>query len=183
MTRQNKIILIVGRRGCGKTTLAQQLIKRSRLKVCVFDLYDHPDYRYLPLADISKLSRWKSGNLRVISSDPVPDLTELFKTVNNCTVFLEDSKRYIDPNVQKQLQTVIIQHRMFNQDIIMMFHSLKDVPNYIARMHNDMILFKTNETIAAAVKDKFSNWGDIAEAHARINKHKSPYYNEAVNMQ
>lgn len=182
--RLNKITLLIGRRGCGKTTFYLNMSKLDRKKIIVVDLFAHPDYT-TKFQDISmdEVSRWKSGNVRLYGGEPVAMLTNVFQNCSNCTLVMEDCKRYIDPVVQKPIRQGIIEHRNRNIDIVMMFHTLKDVPPYVCSMHNDIILFKTNENVDRVRQDKFSNWDQLAEAHHRIMNHKSPFYNEVVNLQ
>ncbi len=180
--RLNKIILIVGRRATGKTTFLKKMVKLSASKVIVVDSFDHPDYRDLQTIPIAQVSRWKAGNVRVWQTDPLETLETIFKNCFNCTVVMEDCKRYVEPSVQKSIRQGIIEHRNRNIDLIMMFHNLKDVPPYVCNMHNDIVLFKTNDNMNKE-QDKFSNWADIAKAHSRIMKSANPYYNEVINLQ
>lgn len=180
--RLNKIILLIGRRGCGKTTFCKELIKKSPLKTVVLDTFDHPDYRYLPPVRIDEIHRWKNGHCRVISGDPVENLQKLFNKVHNAMIVAEDSRRYIEPTVQKPVRQGIVEHRNRNIDLIFMFHSLKDVPPYICSMHNDVVLFKTNENVDIR-QDKWSNWDTLAAAHKRVMANPLAWYNETINLQ
>jgi hypothetical protein len=183
MARLNEIILLVGRRATGKTTFTKNLVKKIPMKTLLVDSFDHPDWREgFTDKSIDDLYNWKSGNIRIYENDPQETLTTAFNICSNCVIVLEDCKRYIEPSVQKWLRKGIIEHRNRNIDLFFQFHSLNDVPPYIAGMHNRIVLFKTNDNMEKRM-DKFSNWANIYDAHERIMKHKTPWYNEVITLQ
>lgn len=181
--RLNEIILVVGRRGCGKTTFTKELVRINKKKTLLVDTFDHPDWREnFTDKSIPDLYKWKSGNLRIYDSEPEETLLAAFKACSNCVIVMEDCKRYVEPSVQKWLRKGIIEHRNRNIDLIMMFHNLKDIPPYIAGMHNRIVLFKTNDNMDQPL-NKFSNWNDIQKTHERVMKHKTPWYSEVITLQ
>jgi tRNA A37 threonylcarbamoyladenosine biosynthesis protein TsaE len=180
--RLNKIILFAGRRGCGKTTLAKKLLAKSKKKILVVDSFDHPDYRDFKEMKIDKLPLWKNGNYRIFDNDPYNTLEIAANNCYDCTMVLEDARRYIEPSVQKPIKQLIVEHRNRNIDIVMMFHSLKDIPPYICSMHNDIVLFKTNDNVAQCLT-KFSNWNDIVKAHNLLMKSNNNFISSIINLQ
>jgi tRNA uridine 5-carbamoylmethylation protein Kti12 len=182
MARLNKIIIVCGRRGSGKTTFAKKLISCSPLKTLVLDTFDHKDYRNLTPIQPEQLARWKSGNVRLFTGDPVENCQIIFNNVHNSLVVFEDARRYIEPTIQKPIRQGIVEHRNKNNDLVFMFHNLKDVPPYLCTMFNSLVLFKTNDNMDV-MQHKYSNWGEIKEAHTRIMKHKVEWYNETINLQ
>lgn len=183
MGRLNKIIVVVGRRGSGKTTFAKMLIDCSPLKVLVLDTFDHPDYRHLTTIKPEQLSRWKGGNVRLHSGDPVENCQLIFDKVHNSLIVFEDCRRYIEPTVQKPIRQGIVEHRNKNNDLVFMFHSLKDVPPYLCSMYNSIVLFKTNDNVKGERQVKYSNWDEITAAHNRVMQNKVAWYNETITQQ
>lgn len=181
--RLNQIILVVGRRGCGKTTLTKELVVIRKLPTLLVDTFDHPDWREgFTDKSIPYLKNWKKGNIRIYDSEPEVTLLEAFKKCANCVIVMEDCKRYVEASGQKWLRKGIVEHRNRNVDLIMMFHSLKDIPPYVASNHNLIILFKTNDNMDVPLS-KFSNWNEIKKTHERVMKHKTPWYSEVVTLQ
>lgn len=182
MARFNKIIVVVGRRGTGKTTFAKKLIKVSPMKALVLDTFDHPDYRQLTQLQPDQLGRWKGGNVRLFTGDPLENCQLIFDLVSNSLVIFEDARRYIEPTIQKPIRQGIVEHRNRNNDLVFMFHNLKDVPSYLCSMYNSLVLFKTNDNVKVR-QDKYSNWDEIIEVHSRVMANKVAWYNEVINLQ
>jgi hypothetical protein len=182
MPRLNKIILVVGRRGTGKTTFAKKLISVSPLKVLILDTFDHPDYRGIKSIVPDQVARWKSGNVRLYTGDPVENCQIIFDSVYNSLIVFEDARRYIEPTIQKSIRQGIVEHRNRNNDLVFMFHNLKDVPPYLCSMYNSLVLFKTNDNTKVR-QDKYSNWEEIISVHERVMKNPISWYNETIHLQ
>lgn len=180
--RVNKIILLVGRRGCGKTTTGKKIANAQSKKVLVVDTFQHPSYDDFSTTTTDKLKYWKSGNYRVFDKEPIQILLTINEHVRNSCIILEDAAKYLWGNVPAGVKGLLIDSRNRNLDIILMFHNLADIPPYIAKMYNDMVLYKTNDNMSKEMS-KFSNWGELKKHHERIMKNKSPYANGVIKMQ
>lgn len=178
----HKIILLVGRRKCGKTTFAKQMLKK-RKRVLVLDTFDHPSYRDHITVPANKISNKikQVGNFRCFDQNPVETLDTIFKTMYDITLVMEDAVKYLDSNVPKTIKAGFIDSRNRGLDILIMFHSLADIPPYLCRMYNDMILFKTDENIKNS-KDKFSNFYTIEQAHQALQKDKNPHAKKIISL-
>lgn len=148
-------------------------------KIIVIDDSDHPAYLNFKVWEIEDLYKWKTGNIRVILDDPEKAMTTINKVCSNAFVILEDSAKYLSGNISRPVKSFIIDHRKRNFDLLLMFHFLGDVPPYLAKMYNNMILFKTGDNMKV-VQKKFANWHTISEKSLRINKHKNFNYCESV---
>jgi len=179
--RLNKMILCVGRKGTGKTTIAQQIAKVSQKKICVIDTDDHPSYSDFELFNENNLHKWKSGNIRIITSEPEKVLDLLNKKCSNAFIIIEDAAKIVSANVQREVKSFIIDHRKRNFDVILMFHFLADVPPYVAKQYDYMLLFKTGDSLAVA-QNKFANWHSILPMLQRILNHPSFNYCEKINV-
>jgi len=178
-TRLNRCLLCVGRRGTGKTTIALKLANSSGKRIIVVDTDDHPTYADFPIIPLSLLPTWRGNKGRVIDSNT----DEVFRLINlyqsNAFIIAEDAAKYVNGNVQKAVKAFIIDHRKRNFDLLLMFHFLSDVPPYIAKQYDVMILFKTGDNLHVT-QNKFANWHTIAKKLERILKHKSFNYCETV---
>jgi hypothetical protein len=179
--RLNKKYIAVGRMGTGKTTLARQFAAASGLKICVVDTDDHPSYSDLELYNPANLDKWKKGNIRIITSDPEKVLLQLNRYCSNAFIIIEDAAKYITSNVGKDIKRFIIDTRKRNFDVVFMFHFLADVPPYLAKQYDHMLLFKVGDNLKTELK-KFANWHVILEKAIRVNKHKSYNYCEKINI-
>lgn len=179
MERLNEIIVIVGRKGCGKTTFAKKIIKASRKKVLIVDLLDHPGYREFPQITTEQLPTWVAGNYRIFRGDINNTLVRVNKDVWNALIIFEDCSRYIEPNVGKSIKSLFAESKQHNQDLILMFHALTEIPPYVARMMDKLVMFRTDEVIDKP-NGKFYNWETIRTAQHRVRKSKNKYYCEII---
>lgn len=173
MERLNQIILVIGRRGEGKTWFTlNQLLPKMKLKKLVVDVFDHPDYaQFGNSISLHHFDRFNTSgkNARIYGHD-INDLMPLINTkISNTVILFEDSKRYIEPNIQKDFRRLIIEHRNKNIDLVFQFHNLADVPPYLAAMYNVVVLFRTNDNFDKSM-EKFSNWRTLCTAHSEVVK-------------
>lgn len=181
--RLNKNLLFVGRRGSGKTTIAYKLAVTAGKKIIVIDTDDHPFYREKGFKDITveDLPKWTSGNVRIITGDPQAALLALNEHCSNANIICEDAAKYIDANVGKKLKRFIIDHRKRNFDVFLMFHFLGDIPPYLAKQYDSMVLFKTGDNLEVS-QNKFANWHLIAERANKIKAHSSSNFNMTIRI-
>lgn len=94
------------------------------------------------------LEELKTCKSRLIRCEEARE-SELFSILNtyqrNAFIIFEDAAKYISPNVSEDCKGFIIDKRKRNFDIAFMFHTLADVPPYIARNWQAMVLFKTQD--------------------------------------
>ena len=170
--RLNKNYLCIGRRGTGKTTIAKAIAAATGRKICVIDTDFHPSYaKDFTLYKIADLPKWKSGNIRLITSNPEHAMKELNTHCTNAFIICEDAAKYVNANVQKPVKAFIIDHRKRDFDILLMFHFLADVPPYVAKQYDSMIIFKTGDNLETK-QPKFANWHKILKVAKEVNAHK-----------
>jgi hypothetical protein len=166
MERLNQIILVIGRRGEGKTWFTiNKLLPSLKMKKLVVDMFDHPDYGYLGKSlSIKDLNRFNTGkkDARIYGYEIDQLLPVINSKISNTVIVFEDSRRYVEPSIQKDFRKIIIEHRNKNIDIVFQFHNLSDVPPYLAAMYNVVVMFRTNDNEYKRL-DKFSNWEDLAK--------------------
>lgn len=181
--RLNKCFLFVGRRGTGKTTLAREMAekmaKSSRRKIVIIDTDDHPSYADVEVITMEQLKTWNGTICRVIESNIDQVLMILNQYQSNCIVMCEDASKYITANISKAVRSFLIDMRKRNFDVIIMFHFLSDVPPYLCKQYDHMILFKTGDNLQVT-QNKFANWHTIVKKLQRILKHKDYNYCETI---
>ncbi len=152
--RLNLVSIILGARGSGKTwylknVLLPRLIKRGK-KILIIDTIDHPDYRDIPIMDLSKLHLWKSGVFRVWCKEE--DMCKLNSMLNsldniwNTTLIYEDAGKHTADGVDKFLRALIGDSKQKNIDIIFMFWAWMEIPIKILSKTNFIECFKTADS-------------------------------------
>ena len=96
--RDNKVILLAGTRGTGKTDFLKPIVKNSNLpKKLIVDTFDssvwhtlethnQPDWSQnkVPTVEMRQLKNWNSGTYRCFSSDTKLMMGTIQKDVTNC---------------------------------------------------------------------------------------------------
>jgi hypothetical protein len=185
--RDQEILLFVGRKKTGKTTLAKKLAATQHSKVLCIHTFPHPAYAEDPnykrlLA--SQFHRFTTGKAIAWDMPPLDLLAAAMAQIHNAFVICEDSTKYIRSNVSNDVINAIIDHRNKGLDLVFMFHSLLDVPPFLARNYNRMVLFKTDERQDKVERmDKFPNIEIVARAHEAVERHPSEFYNQVIDFQ
>lgn len=159
-----KVLIICGRKRTGKTTFTLEKLLANRSKVLVVDTYDHPAYRQgfgvLPGDEVAK---WK-GKKRTFDRPPAETLVRVFESCFDGVVLVEDAAKTLTGNVPVALKQGFGDNRNKGIDLILMFHSLDDIPPYICRMFDTLILFATDDDPDVRL-DKFKiRWRKIEPA-------------------
>lgn len=182
MSRLNELILIVGVRGTGKTTIAKMVGEKAGKRSIIVDTDDHPSYSDLPLYSLSKAMVNTSSSFRMIESDIDEVLSVLNRNQTNAVVTLEDATKVLGSTLSKAQKTFFVDMRKRNFDVIVMFHSLADIAPWLCRNYNRLILFRTDDNLNVNLQ-KFNNWETIKTIAARVNKQSAKNFNycEAIN--
>ncbi len=181
MSRINYIQLLVGKRGCGKTTTAIKIARSTGKRIIVINTDNNDAYSSFEIIPLQKLQIWKGKEGICITDEPLQALTILNNYQKNIFVICDDTQKYINQTVEKEARIFIINHRMNNFDVIFMYHSLKFVPPYLAMQFNQIILFKTLDSNMAELRNKYNNFNAIERKIPKIKAHPSPYYCDVIN--
>lgn len=176
--RLNKLYLIVGQRGTGKTTIAQKLAEASGKKAIVVDTDAHPAYDEYELIapDANGIASFSGTKGRILATDVDSVLIGLNKYQANAFILLEDAPKYLDSNLSRATKAFIIDMRKRNFDVAIMFHSLSDIPPYLCKNYNTLIIFKTDDNLDVPQR-KFNQWELIKKIATDVRKH--PEWNYA----
>lgn len=176
--RQNYLTLIVGTKGTGKTTAMKRILQSTSKKIIVLDVFDHTDWRHLPMLAVKDIKRWVNGNVRVVTDEPELALSEIAKYVYNSIIVYEDANQYFESHLSKDVKRIIIQSKQKNNDIFVMYHSLGEVAKYFRTMYNRILLFKTKDTISEC--KKYSNAKGIESALNYCQMSPNQFVNQIV---
>lgn len=193
--RTNKVILIAGTRGTGKTDFIKNLLAKmthfdKRLVVDTFDsdtwenleTFLHPEQKKInvPIIQLEKFPRWKNGIGRIFSSDTRHLMELIQQHALNTFIVFEDATKYIGSRLTDDMKMFVLDSKQKNLDLVFIFHSLSQIPPDLIRVSDAIQLFKTQEGEPSKTKYPFP---DIPPAMQRIRQHKSRYYNETIILQ
>lgn len=199
MSRQNMIYVFAGQIGSGKTDNTKSVMEKiyssnsSIDKMVVYDdddndtwhtmeTWNHSEWKshQLPIVNQEQLLRLKSGRVRYIGYDFEKDIYDLSQ-LRNTVLLIEDSQRFITNTGQptKHLRHLLLNVKQRNIELILIFHSLMDIPSWLARICRIIILHHTEDHKCPT---KFSN-PKIAIAFNKLKEitpEAKPFFNIAI---
>jgi ABC-type cobalamin/Fe3+-siderophores transport system ATPase subunit len=134
-----KVICIVGKKRTGKTTLAAGLIKKlNRPQNFIYDI-NNEYTRKLGIPNNYRGQIDKEEFLKAVN----PNSPKAIK--NSCIVFEEATGYFSSKGREEILVNVVTRSRHTNNTVILIFHSIADLPRYIFSYSDYVALFKTND--------------------------------------
>lgn len=198
MARSNEAMIIVGRKHTGKSTLGYKIIteyikNNPDKRGLVINVNGSPAYNKIPYISYHGMTMWKKGLYQFYDQDhekmfdfllrafdpPRPGNTNKGRLFNGM-ILMEDCTKYISSNPSKEIKTFLVDHRMWNADMIFTFHALSRVPPFFWDMTTRIILLKTQDVIDSTYR-KIPNWKSMSAAHERVMNHSDNYYHEVVS--
>ena len=184
--RSNFTIVIVGQKKTGKTTLAKRLMSISKLpKKLVFDPSGQEAWQDLPRIKPKMLPVWKQGTKRLFENDTHEMLHLINEYVTDTFIIFDDATAYIEAILSQDLKTLLTRNRHKNNDVVLIFHSLRSVPPKVFEHTSHLILFKTNDTEQHLRRlDKVPNSPEILQAFAEVSRkyQKNPHANICITL-
>lgn len=185
---QEKLILIIGVNGTGKTTVEAELVnhflsKNHRALIVTpnpDEWTQYPDVK----SDAKSLSSFVKA-ARILANPFNNDtiVTDLYTGYKNGLLVLDDMRVFVDNRVDKFLEAILIDRRHRNVDILAVAHSFETMPKSFYRYANTIILFKTSGKINDRKKE-LVNPEAFEAAQIRVNEkaETDPYYYEIINL-
>jgi len=178
MPRLNKVNIIVGRRGCGKTELILKVINAigNSKRVLIIDTIDHPKYINFQIIEPYQVKGWIKGTKRILvkHSNLEQIFHEVFTTFKNGVVIFEDCTKYIKRKLPVDLLDFVIDTKQKNVDLHFLYHSFAAVPPDLFRNADNITTFKTQENIETC-KSKLPNYDVCKTAWHKVMKDKNPH--------
>lgn len=187
MARLNDTEIIVGRKGTGKSTYANKraCAYPSTKKVLIIDVNGSPAYaKHTQINDQTLLSsRWKKGVVRYYNSDHDVMFENIIKHCNDfmnkkqgLLIVFEDCTKYIDANPNKQVKSFLVDHRMWNADLMFTFHSFKRIPPFFFEMCSYITILKTQENFETPRNENMiPNFEELKHARRKVMEDINPY--------
>lgn len=163
-----KVIGIVGRKKAGKTTIAVHLVKQLMRP-------GSPVYLY----DVNNEYTRKFGlpNSYTGEINPTKFLDKVFHVKNSIIVFEEATSYFSNRGRDEKLMDLMTRCRHTNNVVILIFHSLADLPPSVYRQCEYICLFKTND-FRSSLDQKYRKSEQFLPIYDRIKTHHDEHYFE-----
>ncbi len=194
--RLNTCTLIIGRKGTGKSTkacqMAQEYVRRNadkKKRALIVDVNGAPAYNALPFFSLRQVAAWKpDAPTRIaksyLSKADDEDDKALFQGLKNFRsglLVFEDCTKYIPGNPGPHVRKFLVDHRMWDVDLVFTFHSLVRVPPFFWEMTSHVVLCKTQDSRDKLSKrDAIPNLPDMLSAYDRVTRCADPFHAELV---
>lgn len=186
MVRTNRVIMIVGGRGSGKTVLGKNLQNRllslhPEKYGLVVDTFDHPRYRngYITIHPgmIKRIAQ--PGKYRVFGSNTFDIMTEIQQSAHNACILFEDASKYVPANVPEEVRNFVLDSKQRNLDLFFMFHGFGFVPPALYRLVDGIYVLRTNDTPDTR-KSLIPCYDEVKAAFERVRASNDPYPRESI---
>jgi ABC-type oligopeptide transport system ATPase subunit len=159
-----KAVLIVGNTGRGKSTAARELLEIAKLENRKIFVYD-------PNNEYQKYYNGKFTNIK--------EFLELVNNEKNAFILFEEATIFFsNKGYSDMLVNMLVRKRHQNNEIVLLFHSLRSIPTYILELCNFLVLYKTNDRESYTNKT-FEGYDEILDG---FNKLKNTPDNNRFNF-
>lgn len=159
--------IIIGRRGCGKTTLSKKLLdsRPGSMPVMIYDINnEYQKYYPEPFEDFTIF-------LNKISDERIRNH---FILIEEATIFFNTQSNFYE------MKNLLVRARHTGNIIQLNFHSFSSVPKGIYNLLDYVIVFKTNDN-EKSVTDRFDHPG-VLEAYKEAINSDDKYFYKTVTL-
>ena len=184
MSRQNTCGLIIGRRGCGKSSYLLALIRLYLYKqdkaIIIYDTDDNDIYQAIPTIDIDYIPALKKGLYKCIDVDYKRFIKVMRWECSNKLIILEDATKYLQYAFEDVYNTALATKQR-NNDLLLTFHSFRKVRPDFFEVANILTIFKTGEQWNN-FKYKLPQPHLIKPVFELVAQHPSPFFNRSIKI-
>lgn len=193
MSRTNKVILIAGTRGTGKTDFIKKLVLQQQKilpKCLIVDTFDNPVWHdmktwdnpegvnlIVPTIPLSKFPSWNKGFGKMFSSNPKSLMDIIQKHAKNTFIVFEDASKYIKRVVSEDVNKFVLDSKQKNLDMVFIFHSLRRIPPDLIDVSDILILFKTQD---GKLPSKYSAFPGLIKPMQEVEASKDRYFHKTI---
>lgn len=177
--------ILVGQKATGKSTELERIARdysKSGKKALILDVNGSPAYAKVPaIQTADEFRKWCTGKsdigplAKYYDPDHVVMFEFLIKYFRNGLVVFEDCTKYIDATPSREIKTFLVDHRMWNVDLLFTFHAVSMVPPFFWKMTSYVILKRTTEVFRPSDKFRYPFWEALQKGIERLKKSKNPY--------
>ncbi|MFD2581510.1 hypothetical protein ACFSR6_03350 [Pedobacter vanadiisoli] len=174
--------IVVGRKGVGKSTYMAKTASQypSGSKVLIIDVNGSPAYNSFKTIEPKQVKLFRSGHAKLLGTPTDETLEIIARDFRDGLIVFEDATKYISGNVRPSIKRFLVDHRMFQVDLIFAFHSLKFVPPFFWSMISYCTIFKTAEVFNKKYQDRIPNYEIIKKAYDKVAASKDVRFNITV---
>lgn len=192
----NKIIIVVGRRNTGKTTLVKNkiIIPSPLPKKLILDTFDNPvwhsmatfdhperENQQIPIIPQSYLHNWNQGTYRCVASDMDSLFETVEKTARNTLIVHDDATKIIKKGAApEKVMKYLWDSKQKNLNIVLCFHALMAVPTDVIWAADYVVLLKTSDY---EVPSKWKAVENIETYFKHVRNSKDPFTNVTIQIQ
>lgn len=154
--RQNKLYLICGVNGTGKTQFVRKFIDSSPKRVLIINPTFEKKWERYPKIKIDNLEeirtfegikqlqpRYVFGNMR---KSFIQLLQVMWDNYENGVLVIDDCREIIGANLVEEVGSIMRGYRQHNLDVFAIFHSINQVPpKFWEHCNGYMVIFKTQD--------------------------------------
>jgi hypothetical protein len=187
--RSNNAIAVVGRKFTGKSTwladFAEKFYRRTRKRVLIIDPNGSPAFSKYQLLNEKQLSLWckeYNGIARFYIKDKKRMFELLDENFRGGLLIMDDATKYIKRKPPEYIEDMLVDHRMWDADVICTFHSVMFVPIFFWKMLTHVQIFKTQDTFDSdsTMRKRVPNWQLVKKTWDSVMKSKSEFTNKNV---
>jgi hypothetical protein len=159
--------IIIGKRGCGKTTLSKKLLEARPkfMPVIIYDINnEYKNYYPEPFEDFDIF-------LKKIAQDNV---RRTYILIEEATIFFNTQSNFVD------MKNVLVRARHTGNIIQLNFHSFSSVPKGIYNLLDFVTIFKTQDT-EKNVTDRFDH-PKVLEGFTTVRKNPDEHFYLTVKL-
>lgn len=159
--------IMIGKRGCGKTTLSKQLLdaRPKGMPCIVYDINnEYQDYYPKPFEDFDVFLIKISGE----------DIRRTYLLIEEATIFFNIQSNYIE------MKNLLVRARHTGNIIQLNFHSFASVPKGIYNLLDYVTVFKTNDNLDN-VTNRFDHPG-VIQAYQDAIASPDPHFYRTVKL-
>lgn len=197
--RFNLINVVIGRRGSGKTYFIKKFFKpylQRGMKIVIVDTFNHPSYAFPEKNDPypykigriqpSAIPAWekdkKNGIYRMYGNNFNTEILPALMQLRNTLIVFEDAKKYIKQNLQEDLESLCIDSKQKNIDIIFLYHSWGFVPPAIIRLSDFIELFPTSDSPHDRKSYISGVYNEAVAAHNKVRASKDKWPHVSIDL-
>jgi len=159
--------IMIGKRGCGKTTLSKQLMdaRPSGMPCIVYDVNDeYGSYYAEPFEDFDVFLVKISGE----------EIRRHYILIEEATIFFNTQSNYYE------MKNLLVRARHTGNIIQLNFHSFSSIPKGIYNLLDYVTVFKTNDN-EKSVTDRFDHPG-VIDAYREAKESGDEHFYKTVKL-
>lgn len=179
--RQNEIIIVAGRKGCGKTYLTKKIVAGCRRLIILDSLHEY-DAGLISITPDQVYEALKNPQYRVIyrpCDDNVGDMpvidwiSYLAMDRRNMTLVIEEADRYTnDKYLSEGLRQLVHYGRHYSVDMVFVTRMIQRIRSDVSAQADDILVFQMQGETSLKYLKGLSDIPDVEDRVKRLGKYQ-----------